>query len=327
MQQSIVRSVSINHAKMQCKKLRSRSVLRSVTPDLGSARPREKVESPVYKKNELMQYNPETRKATFPLIGEVNLPREEFHLVSPKNSHIPENKKIKYEKILFKTPKILQQFISDSKKMFIYRKNYLECLQKSIKDLKTLNFLTSEVDDLKKVVHSKPLQDPKSKMFIKAAKTGNLQLVRNLLRENPNIIQSFDIVGLTALHWCALRNRMEVAKLLVSSRALVDAIDMVKRTPLFLAVKRDNFELIQFFLINKADPCIVPDPKKSVVDYAKKYLNQEILRKAIIFHKQMKRVPEKERDEKWKNEIVPRFLNFDSIKSRDLKLKLTTFIS
>lgn len=327
MQQSIVRSVSINHAKMQCNKLKSRSVLRSVTPDIRSARPREKVESPKYPKNEFMHYDAKTRKATFPLIGDVNLPREEFHLVSPENKRTPETKKIKYEKILLKTPKILQEFIKDSKKMFIYRKNYLQCLQKSIKDLKTLNFLNSEITDLKKVVHSKPFQDQKSKLFIKAAKNGNLQLVKSLLRENPNVIQSFDIVGLTALHWCALRNRMEVAKLLVSSRAIIDAIDMVKRTPLFLAVKRDNFELIQFFLINKADPCIVPDPKKSIVDYAKKYLNQEILRKAVIFYKQMKRVPEKEKDEKWKNEIVPRFLNFDSIKSTDLKLKLTTFIS
>lgn len=319
MHQSVVRSVSIDYSKVQCRKLRNRSVLRSCTPDICSSRPKEKIESPKNKKSGSVQYNSKTRKAVIPLIGEVNLPREEFHLVSPANSNAPTITKLNLNRISLKAPKILQSFISDAKSFLVYKKDYLGCLQKSIKDLKSLNFLSGDHSDFKKVVHSKAFQDPKSRIFLKAVKNGQMELVKNLLRENPLIIQSFDNAGLTALHWCTLRNRMEIAKLLINNKALVDATDIVKRTPLLLAVKRGNFDFVQMFLINRADPCIVPDPKKSIVDYSKKYLIQEILRKAVMLHKQLKKVAKKERDEKWRNDIIPRFLNFDSIKPVDLK--------
>ena len=320
MKESIVRSSSIDQTQLACQKLRTRSVLRSMTPDIRSVRPVEKLESPRVKKPELLQYDHKNRVANMPLIGQVYLAREEFHLVEPNCLNAPLPNKETYSKLSIKGPKLMKGFIKEFNSLFSNRKNYFKSLQKSLKDLKTLNISKDDMVDFKNVIHSKPYQDPKSTNFFKAVKSGNLLAVRSMIRENPLIVQSFDVVGLTALHWCAIRSRIEIAQLLVNSHAIVDAIDMVKRTPLLIAVKRCNFDLIKFFLINKADPTLVPDSKKTIVDYTNKYVIQEFLKKGIMIYKQYLKLPQGVRDERWKNEFALRFHNFDSIKPKDLNL-------
>jgi hypothetical protein len=296
-----------------------------MTPDIRSSRTCEKLESTQVKKPETFIYDVRSRVAYMPLIGQVYLSREEFHLMEPSCINTPLPTKETFSKPNVKAPQMMKAFAKEFNNMIGRRKNYFQSLQKSLKDLKTLHIEKDDLKDLQTVVHSKAYQDPKSKIFLKAVKGGNLMTVRNLLRESPYIVQSFDVVGLTALHWCAIRARIEIAQVLVNSHALIDATDMVRRTPLLLAVKRSNFELIKFFMIHKADPTIVPDSKKSIVDYSKKYVIQEFLKKGVLIYKQYVKLPAGLRDEKWKNEFAVRFHNFDSIKPMDLNVsKLKT---
>ena len=73
-----------------------------------------------------------------------------------------------------------------------------------------------------------------------AAAKGDLQKVKALLKDNPELIVSADRGGQTPLHSAAFRGQKNVVKLLLAYKANVNAKNNDGKTPLYYAVKEGN---------------------------------------------------------------------------------------
>ena len=317
MSRDVITSVSIDSRKNNWKKLRNQSSFRSNTPIPKCITVSSRVDSPILKsdKNTSFYYDTKSRKVTVPLIGDILLGRQEFNLISPTSSipvFHPNKKEFKKYKILL--PPTAGLFLKESQEMFTKKRNYLSCLRKSIKELKVLKISGSQLANLNNILFNSPYEHPKSRQFLRACKNGTLAAVKTVIKECPYIVHSFDDMKMTGLHWCALRGNIEIATVLLANNAVVDAVDVAHRTALFIAVKSGDFEVIRFFLINKADPSITSDSRRKLIDYAKDHAIYEIIRKAVMFHNMMKHIPSSKWDEKWKIEVVPAFLRLSGIK-------------
>src|SRR5689334_20361847 len=67
------------------------------------------------------------------------------------------------------------------------------------------------------------------------AHDGNLEKVKALLKGDPDLVFSKDNDGFTPLHWATSSRSTDLAKLLLSQKADVNARDKYGRTPLHLA--------------------------------------------------------------------------------------------
>ncbi|OMJ76043.1 hypothetical protein SteCoe_24678 [Stentor coeruleus] len=318
----VVRSLSIDHKKRSCEKLKKRHFIRYQTPDLNASTMNSNTtDSPQPTNKYNFTFDQKNRKIIAPLIGEIYLGREEFYIISPKAENPPMIPKTSYSKASINTPEIATSFINESKKMFIRKRSYVHCLKKSIKELKSLNLQPHHYDNIEKIIPSTSYHQENSISFLKAIKCGAITTIQNLLRENPYLVHTYDNVGMTGLHWCALRSRIDIASILIAHRAIIDALDCAHRTPLFLAVKTGNYDVIRFYLINKADPFIMPNYKKRLIQYTKKYAVLELLKKAMLCHKMIRKLPPNQRDEKWKTEMVPALLRISTIRITDFNFK------
>lgn len=60
--------------------------------------------------------------------------------------------------------------------------------------------------------------------------------VQDLLKKTPYLVYDYDNALMTGLHWAAKRGKFSIVKILLSYNSDVDALDLVSRTPLYLAV-------------------------------------------------------------------------------------------
>ena len=86
-----------------------------------------------------------------------------------------------------------------------------------------------------------------------AAKNGDLETVKTLLKGNPNLVHDKDGYGLNPLHWAASKGRKSVAELLLANKAEVNAKDDGGETPLYKATSSDNKDVVALLLAQKAD--------------------------------------------------------------------------
>ena len=87
-----------------------------------------------------------------------------------------------------------------------------------------------------------------------AAKTGDVETIRVLLKANPELVNNRDNpVGWTPLHVAAQAGHKEVAELLLANKADVNATVSGGWTPLHLATDKDHKEVVELLLANKAD--------------------------------------------------------------------------
>jgi hypothetical protein len=86
-----------------------------------------------------------------------------------------------------------------------------------------------------------------------AAQNGDLEKVKTLLKDNPDLVSSKDKWGRTPLHWAAFGGHKDVAALLLASKAEVNAKAIAGRTPLHLAVGRGHKDVVALLLANKAE--------------------------------------------------------------------------
>jgi Ankyrin repeats (3 copies) len=315
MENQVIKGLDLSSRQKTCEKLKKRINIRSYTPDIKVCiRPEAKVLSPNQSKRESIKFNPKTRKLIAPIIGEVSLSREEFHLVTPKEWNPQVRKKEKFKSADLSPSKVALSFVEETKKMFKNQKNYMPSLRKSIKELKSLNIVNTDILEIDKVLCTKPYGYPNSRIFLRTCKHGLIIMVKKLIAENHFIVHSFDDIRMTGLHWCALRGHNEIISLLLSNGALVDSLDISHRTPLIIAVKKNNYQAVKILLINKADPFIVSNSKKSILDYAKNQLTVDTIKRAIECHKMINRLPEAKRDEKWKLEVIPSLLRLSTLK-------------
>ena len=87
-----------------------------------------------------------------------------------------------------------------------------------------------------------------------AARIGELERVRTLLKGEPNLVFRKDESGWTPLHSATIGRHKEVAALLLGNNAEVDAKDNDGWTPLHLAAYDGSNELVALLLVNKANP-------------------------------------------------------------------------
>ena len=98
------------------------------------------------------------------------------------------------------------------------------------------------------------LAAPADVQLPEAAMRGEIEVVRSLLKQDIDV-DSTQGDGMTALHWAALRDNLEMAKLLMESGANVTATTRLgDLTPLFLACTHGNAGMIDLLLEAGGDP-------------------------------------------------------------------------
>jgi len=87
-----------------------------------------------------------------------------------------------------------------------------------------------------------------------AAKAGDHEKVRTLLKASPDLVNAKDGEWqMTVLHWAAGCGRKPVVELLLANKAEVNAKGKDGETPLHLAANRGFMEVVEVLLANKAN--------------------------------------------------------------------------
>jgi ankyrin repeat protein len=86
-----------------------------------------------------------------------------------------------------------------------------------------------------------------------AAKTGDLERLKEILREDPSLINSPDKDKMTPLHHAVDAGKLEAASLLINMGADVNAINFKKETPLHIAAYEGNTDAVRLLLEHDAD--------------------------------------------------------------------------
>ena len=86
-----------------------------------------------------------------------------------------------------------------------------------------------------------------------AARTGNLEKIKELYDKDPLIIRLKTNTGETPLHTAALEGKQDVAGFLISKGAEVNIRDAANNTPLTNAIRSKNFETVKVIVDNGAD--------------------------------------------------------------------------
>lgn len=85
------------------------------------------------------------------------------------------------------------------------------------------------------------------------AQSGDIGMVKVLLKGNPDLVFSKDKDGHTPLHLAAWKGHKDVAELLLANKADVNAKDNLDRTPLYYAVRYGHRDMVELLLGNKAE--------------------------------------------------------------------------
>ena len=146
-----------------------------------------------------------------------------------------------------------------------------------------------------------------------ACRKGNLELIKQLSKVNPDTINTPNKSGYTPLIIAGYRNQLEAVKVLLDLGANVNAISedgtvltaacyksntaLVKilleqhadvnvknnagTTPLMFAIMAENEEIVKLLMENKADTQTMDNSRKSAVDFAKD-CDSKVIKQLII---------------------------------------------
>lgn len=89
--------------------------------------------------------------------------------------------------------------------------------------------------------------------FLTAAREGDLEKVKALLKDNADLVFSKDNYGQTPLHYAAAAGQQEVAELLLARKGEVSAKANDGDTPLHLAATEGHKDVVKLLLASKAD--------------------------------------------------------------------------
>ncbi|MFC1563373.1 ankyrin repeat domain-containing protein [candidate division KSB1 bacterium] len=86
-----------------------------------------------------------------------------------------------------------------------------------------------------------------------AAKNGELQVVKDLIENDPKIIDSPDKSGYTPLIRAAIEGHLEIVRYLVEKGANIEAKERYQMTPLFWAINRKHSDIAEYLIGKGAD--------------------------------------------------------------------------
>ena len=92
-----------------------------------------------------------------------------------------------------------------------------------------------------------------SGQILEAARNGDLETVKALISDNPDLVFSNDDYGNTSLHWAASWDHKDVVQLLLARNADVNARDNGGFTPLRLAALKGYKDVADLLLAHNAD--------------------------------------------------------------------------
>jgi ankyrin repeat protein len=101
-----------------------------------------------------------------------------------------------------------------------------------------------------------------------AAKKGKVDIVKSLLAENPERINTKDKDGLTLLHVAVVQGHMDVAELLIAKGADVNARDEIGDTPLHKATIYRHKDVAELLIAKGADVNAKANNGGTPLDYA-----------------------------------------------------------
>jgi cytohesin len=98
-----------------------------------------------------------------------------------------------------------------------------------------------------------PPEEPANLQIHAAADSGDLAKVKAMLRDNPELVFSTNSKSLTPLHVAALKGHKDVAELLLTNNAGVNAKNYYGRTPLHFAAAAGHKDVVELLLAHGAD--------------------------------------------------------------------------
>ncbi|VDK85546.1 unnamed protein product [Litomosoides sigmodontis] len=105
----------------------------------------------------------------------------------------------------------------------------------------------------------------------------NIEKLRNLLVDNPELLEEKNENQLTALHWASDRGKLELVKFLVDAGADVNIQDYGGQTPLHYAASCSHRSVVDFLLKKGADPAVADFEGNCPLDIA----NDTVIRKML----------------------------------------------
>lgn len=86
-----------------------------------------------------------------------------------------------------------------------------------------------------------------------AAQNNQYSLLRSLISQDPNLVNSVDVDQRTPLHWAASSGSVDIARYLIDQKADVNLIDSSGWTPLHIAASAGQLEVVQELIGAGAD--------------------------------------------------------------------------
>lgn len=154
--------------------------------------------------------------------GEIKLREGDYYLSSPKGAVSP-----------YRISKIERTKISLPAIQNIERINYFTEFINTLENRKSS--VLGRLSKLLKNNETNSMEDPlnleaKAEVFnfLHACKVGDSKKVTRLLTQNSNLIHASDSILMTGLHWAALREQPHIVEYLISRKADVNAVDIVR---------------------------------------------------------------------------------------------------
>jgi len=111
-----------------------------------------------------------------------------------------------------------------------------------------IGYTPAQLLDGKPILPTSPFHRPWSRYLFEGIKTGDVNTVERLLKSDPLLVHDFDDIGMTPLHWAAKKGHHDIAKDLVNKKALVNACDILKRSPLYFAIESKSEKVLSLLL-------------------------------------------------------------------------------
>ena len=109
-----------------------------------------------------------------------------------------------------------------------------------------------------------------------AIKNHKIDLLENILSNDPAAIDVLDSYGYKPLHEAVWLNKCEIIKLLLKHNASIDGIDIYGFTPIFNAVTRGNLDMVKFLVQCGASVCSRSHQGTTVLNYARSHNNTSV---------------------------------------------------